>query len=163
MSDEQYSTTELDTLLAGALDLRLDDAQMTRFEQLLSESQAIDHYVDHAILHAMLRWEHTRPLDGVTDDPWLQPLPVITSQQPAEGNIAPGIGFLSPSLFGTSGYFSEGLPLAYLVATVVMALGYFDRLARLYVLSRAGCSTIDPSPLSPLPTPLRRRPNHRHG
>ncbi len=125
MSSEQYTTAELDTLLAGALDQRLDDAQMARFEQLLSEPQVAEYYVDHAILHAMLKWEHAQPLDEAIDPPLPELLPPTAVQSAAEHSIpiSPVPNILSTAFHGTIGYFSQEIPFSLLIATVVTTLG----------------------------------------
>lgn len=125
MSSEQYTTAELDTLLAGALDQRLDDAQMARFEQLLSEPQVAEYYVDHAILHAMLKWEHAQPLDEAIDPPLPELLPTTAVQSLAEHSIpiSPVPNILSTAFHGTIGYFSQEIPFSLLIATVLTSVG----------------------------------------
>ena len=69
--------------------------------------------------------------------------------------------FLMTAFHNTIGYFPEGMPLAYLLATVVTGLGILigslihvshpDEVARNGFLPLACCS------------PRRRRPDHRHG
>ena len=41
----------------------------------------------------------------------------------SQGSPSPSPTFLSSALHGTLGYFSEGMPLAYLLATVITGLG----------------------------------------
>ena len=59
--------------------------------------------------------------------------------------------------------FPRGMPLAYLLATVITGLGLLIGSADPRVPSGADGSTIGFSPLSALPSPLRGRPDHRHG
>ena len=74
MTDELMVNGELETLLAAALDDRLSEAGRAQLEQLLQQSDDdLDCYVEQAVLHAMLHWEHAPPLgrnDGCrrTDD-----------------------------------------------------------------------------------------------
>ena len=56
------------------------------------------------------------------------------------------------------GYFPEGMPLAYLIATVVTGLGLLIGASSICPVRTSG-STIGFSPLSP----LSGRQNHRHG
>ncbi len=85
---------ELETLLAAALDERLTDADRSRLEQLLAESEAArEYYVEHVVLHAMLRWEHA---------PTLGEIPVASPQREEgeRGRVGEGVTFrfdLSPS------------------------------------------------------------------
>ena len=68
MLDESALNAEIDTLLATAVDQHLDDAQLAQLQQLMRERpEVLESYVEHAILHAMLQWEHAPPFDRVDD------------------------------------------------------------------------------------------------
>ena len=63
MSEQHTRMTELDTLLAAAIDGRLTDADRARLAALLAESaDAREYYVEYIVLHATLRWQHSPPL-----------------------------------------------------------------------------------------------------
>jgi len=123
MSSEDCITAEFDTLLADAIDHRLDDAQLARFTQLLAEPEAVDYYVDHAILHAMLQWEHVLPLDEAIASPLPELLPPPFIASPAQDNASSLPSVLSSAFHGTIGFFSQEIPFSLLIATVITALG----------------------------------------
>ena len=77
---------------------------------------------------------------------------------PPELTAAPTLGFLTTALHGTIGYFSDGMPLAYLLATVITGLGLLIgsviHVAGPEEMARQSATL--PSPLSPLPSIVGR-------
>ena len=91
--------------------------------------------------------------------------PASKLQTPFAGPSVPAStsNLLSTTLHATLGYFPEGMPLAYLIATVIFSVRALGRLAHPCGRTGGGGSTIGFSPLSPLLSPLSGRPDHRHG
>ena len=88
---------------------------------------------------------------------------VVTRPNVALQDCSPIQGLLSSILHSPIGYFPEGVPLAYLIATVVTGLGLLIgaviQVAGPEEVARQSASP--PSP--PLPSPLSGRPNYRLG
>jgi hypothetical protein len=102
-------TDELATLLEAFCSGELSPDQAARLEQLVrSDSQCRAHYVLFMHMHAMIERREGRLPQCATEE--------LSTHSGAE---LPAIGVLS----ATVGHFSEGLPLAYLVATAVVGLG----------------------------------------
>ena len=132
---EQYNPApETWLLIDAACSGTITANQVRRLEAVLRDDQrACDLYLSYFGMHAELsrltRLErcHTNILQLMSEPNTVTPAPTIglaggsCDTAPAVG--APAIGFLSTTLYNTIGYFSQGMPLAYLLATVVTGLG----------------------------------------
>lgn len=101
---------------------------------LVADENARRRYLDFCHLHFTLELEMQtlRAVQKVHEQIDLEPeLPVLdpssiaggTLVSPAEFRSPPVVGFLGGSIRTTLGYFSEGMPLAYLLATVIFGVG----------------------------------------
>jgi hypothetical protein len=84
--------------------------------RLASDPTARNWFVDYMQLHACLTWD-ADDLDLDLDD--------TSSNDAPLGQTAPAATFPATIWHGATSYFSSGWPLAYLVATVVVAVGLF--------------------------------------
>ena len=75
-----------------------------------------------------------------------------------ETSASPAPPFLSTTLYGTVGYFSSGWPMAYLVATVIFAIGALvGSLVHVSDSVQVASQSVSlPTPLSPLPSVVGR-------
>ena len=142
MTTSPNDCNELTQLIGELVDGQLADGSRDRFLQLLrNDPSARNYYLDYMGLHARLQWRYTGAIACETTEdgpevgharrevasgeqfaiPSSELLVPDSSLDPPR--LSPALGFLSTSLHGTLGCFSEGLPLAYLVATVVTGLG----------------------------------------
>ena len=173
------SPIELAALLSGLIEDRLAPSQFERLGQILeTDAAARATYRDHLSMHAMLYWRwHQNPsgeqrgstgegIDGTKRDG----LPVRHSgSRPSSLPSTftplspPALTFLSAAFHGTLGCLPDGMPLAYLIATAVTGLGLLIgsviQVAGPDEVVRQSASLSSP----PLPSPLRGRPDHRHG
>ena len=122
--------------------------EFTRLEALLDASEeARAFYIDSLGTHANLYWYHRQgeeeveghpagggwnPTDAVGGEESLATFPISTHQSAtlprdhSASSVRPVVsplGFLTTTLHATIGSFPEGMPLAYLIATVVTGLG----------------------------------------
>ena len=136
---------------------------MARVEELArADEELCWAYICYSHLHAGLRSAPPVPPSSLaekeavlpTDQAFvsIEPIPKST---PASSSLP---GFLSTTLHGTSGYFPEGMPLAYAIATIVTGLGILIgsviHVAGPTEVARQSASL--PSPLSPLPSVVGR-------
>ena len=124
-------------LVGGSPSADVDDLQ----HRLTVNSEAADAFVEAAWFDALLQAAFT------------------------SGRLAADIELpIFPStLHATPGLFPGGHAAGVLDCDRGDRAGAVDRLADPCVSSRTGGSTIGFSPLSPLPSPLSGRPDHRHG
>ena len=171
MSVPWAPSSELETLSAAICAGELTAEGRAQLEVLLRDEPACRWYRDFCLLQAELRFlvragrASATAGRSVRREAAIHASSVVTqfsaSGDPlplAPGAPDPGLGFFSTILHGTIGCFPEGMPVAYLIATVVTGLGlligshiYMSRpeeVARQYVPL--------PSPLSPLPSVVGR-------
>lgn len=95
---------ELRTLADLACDDALQPHHIAQLEQLLrGDVRAQEFYLAHLCFDRRLRW--------------------VLTHQMQEPVAPPLLSFLSPVAHNAIGYFSDGMPLAYLLATVITGLG----------------------------------------
>ena len=143
-------------LLDSAGDGTLVETQLQELATLLnSDLTARRIYLDHVEL-----WTTIRMLVRAERacDAGLAQVQATFPQVSPSSSAAPALGFLSTTLPGTLGYFPEGMPLAYLIATVIFGVGLLIG-SHIYVsqseqVVRQSASL--PSPLSPLPSVVGR-------
>ena len=135
MSDSPDWLSDLDLLLCDVSDGTLDDLKLKQLDEILAgDSEALAHYVDYIDLFATLTrqpaiWaKENYQWQGTTSEfDSLVVRPAATIAAPFSSvhhRPSPRIpSFLSIPIHGTIGYFSQGLPLAYLLATVITGLG----------------------------------------
>ena len=110
-------TPEVRSLMEAVCDGMADDAQVRDLESLLStDDEACKFYVDLLNLDAELQWLADTRQEGVAAVKRL----IAAEQAPLQH---PPLSFLTTTLRGTLGCFPDGMPLAYLIATVVTGLG----------------------------------------
>jgi hypothetical protein len=171
------SHAELTSLLSGLIEDGLTPSQSERLGEILendAEAQAL--YRDHLSVHAMLYWrwnqrlsEKHRATTGeavaesmTADDPASNLLsvsqpPVLPCTVPLPAAPAQGPQFLSTGFHNTGGYFaSTGWPVAYLVTTVIFAVG-LAAAALVHVSSPA--EIVRHSPNRSFPSPLPSQSN----
>jgi len=129
MTESLEPAAEMESLLAAAVDGPLTDADRARLGHLLGASgDARESYVEHVILHAMLRWVHASPLGvemaGRTASPhaewrtptcgqpttkrrWTMPCP-IAGTVPIFVSAKMGLSPLAPALFAPVPFFANG-------------------------------------------------------
>ena len=136
--------------------------QAARLDRLMIEDQqARKLYVRYVHTLCGLRTWSEYPLVDSGGNP-LIPEPALASEEiPNEAQTLPSVSpptFLSTTFHNTIGYFPEGMPLAYLIATVVTGLGILIgsviHVAGPTEVARQSASL--PSPLSPLPSVVGR-------
>ena len=142
--------------------------QAARLDRLMIEDeQARKLYVRYVHTLCGLRTWSEYPLVDSGGNPAYPRCPLLhPKKSPTKTQTLPSVSpptFLSTTLHDTLGYFPEGMPLAYLIATVVTGLGLLIGSVIHVSGPDRGGSTIGFSPLSPLPSPLSGRPDHRHG
>ena len=114
MTATNLPNDDLVQLISALIDDDLDPQDHTRLARMLAGDAALRGcYYGQLRMHAQLAWNsHPAPVVRFSD------MGVIS-----DAGEPPSLGFLSTALHGASGYFPEGMPLAYLIATVVTALG----------------------------------------
>ena len=133
------SHSEFASLLSGLIEDRLAPSQFEQLGKILeTDAAARAIYRDHLSMHAMLHWrwhqeapdeQRTSTGEGIGRTARAGLPPPHSDSRPSslppivQLPIAPVPAFLSTTLHGTVGYFSSGWPVAYLVATVVFAIG----------------------------------------
>jgi hypothetical protein len=136
MTEPREPVAEIESLLSAAIDGRLTESDRARLERLLEEDEAArDYYIDHVVLHAMLRWEHALPLgietnnaDGrttATDDPLSAKVPaeIATPSFPVLLDApAPPNSVFSVPLGGF--LFSYGVAAAIVVVGILLGWAY---------------------------------------
>jgi hypothetical protein len=134
MSELSPFSAEFDALLAGAMDDRLTESDRLRLEESIRENPALmDRYVEHAVLHAMLRWEHAPPLNVKRQGSGVER---SASEEEIEGKeearsrsderpvgVAPSSAFTLPLSFSFGGgaILSYAITAGLLVAVIVAA------------------------------------------
>ena len=117
--------------------------QTVRLQELVcGDSECRVHYLLFMHMHAMI--ERRAGPGGNHAAAMLEAAVPVRSPAPT---------LLATTLHTTLGYFPEGMPLAYLIATVVTGLGLLIGSHDLYVPSGTSGSTIGFSPLSSLRSP----------
>ena len=163
---------ELHSLVDALLSGEPSDRQLSRLEQLVCEDPEFRaHYVQYLYTSWNLRAWAKHSLSSPAADQ-LQPFSPDADSSPFELSAelrvttpqnSPPLQFLSTTLHGTFGYLSSGWPVAYLVATVIFAIGALVG-SLVYVSQPAQVArAIRPSALSSLLSPLGGWPNHGHG
>ena len=134
MTEPREPTAEMESLLAAAADERLTESDCTRLRQLLEASDdARQSYVEHVILHAMLRWVHASPLGAEIANPDKSSAEGETAADDSAPDQTPLIAQTSPAfptLLATlpSSYSGFSSPLgsllfSYLLAGVIVGVG----------------------------------------
>ena len=150
---EPNDAAELRELFAVIRDETASVGQFREFEgRLLQDTQAADYYTRFMQLHVLLEEKLT-----VSRSPgdFSSPSSVRDHAMTPAGIIAsPPSVLLSATLHNTLGYFPEGMPLAYLIATVVTGLGLLiGSLIHVSLPEQVARQSAPlPSPLSPLPS-----------
>ena len=130
---------ELESLLIACIEDVCDRQQVKRIEKAVDEDPAtLIAYVNEMRMHTMLQWRYSAQPDARLLDEPLRPVPrfanrrqgtnrsVVPASAPAIVPRAVDRATYSPAptfLHNTLGFFPEGMPLAYMVATVVTGLG----------------------------------------
>ena len=133
---------ELHDLLELLYEDRFSELNAQRLNELLaSGKEQRDYYITYMDVHSYLAWNGVQQTVEVGREQLARPRPTrsdgqhtdcsraILDVQPAlppattHGQLSAAPAFLSTTLHATLGYFSEGMPLAYLIATVITGLG----------------------------------------
>ena len=122
---------ELHTLATAALNEELSDEQIVRLDRLVCEDENFRRlYIRYMYVSWNLRTWAKFPLPSDAEDQLQPPSPdadAILLDQLASLDAEPAHGSAllvgSNAFHGTVGYFSSGWPVAYLVATVIFAIG----------------------------------------
>ena len=154
-------TTEMADLLESLCLGELSPDEATRIEAMATNDEDFcRHYIRFVYMHAL-----AERLEGIEVASESQPAPMTFSDPVvAVGDVA---GTAEIPLFGAPvdariGFFSAGWPVAYLVATVVFAIGLAIG-AFVHVSQPVDVVKQPASPSSPpLPSSRSRRPDHPH-
>ena len=156
--------------LAGAVCNRIasEDDCVELNSLLLADGDSRNRYVDYCWIHVALRLQlrARRAAQRAHRQINFDPAVAVSDKSSAvtiETRSAVPLGFVATAFHGASGYVSEGMPLAYLIATVIFGVGLLIGRARPRIESGTGRPTIRPSPLSPLPSPLSRGTDYGNG
>ena len=133
------SSSEFSSLMSNLVEGGLTPSQFDQLAQILEADPAARAvYRDHLSVHAMLYWRwhqqasetHQKsPRDSssnATSDDWTAPQSDSELSPPLPGIDSPTssfFGILSHAAHGTIGFFSQELPFALLIATLVTCLG----------------------------------------
>ena len=114
MSRTRQPERPIDRLLSKLFDAELDGAEQDCLAELLQrDGEARQLYHEQIALHAMLHWVDSEPLRQSSG----RSAPVAVAPR-----TAPILGFLGSAVRGTMSYASQGWPLAYTIATVIVAI-----------------------------------------
>ena len=133
------SSSEFSSLMSNLVEGGLTPSQFDQLAQILEADPAARAvYRDHLSVHAMLYWRwhqqasethQQSPRDSssnATSDDWTAPQSDSELSPPLPGIDSPTssfFGILSHAAHGTIGFFSQELPFALLIATLVTCLG----------------------------------------
>ena len=146
MSEHTINLDRLFDLVGVVCD---EDATRGQVEELdtiaVADQEACRRYLGYCRMHDMLRLELCahRATQAVYEQIGIKPSVTGSSESNVirtEPPASPALPFLSTTLHNTLSYFSEGMPLAYLLATVITGLGLLIGSLIHVSQSGAGCS-----------------------
>ncbi len=118
---------ELERLIDGACDQSLSADELARLSGILAEDpQACDHYIAYTAIHRELAWQMTQgvrfsPAEleryAEADRDFLEAEAEVLATPVSAG------GFFSNAFYGSIGFFSQEVPFAMLIATLVTGAG----------------------------------------
>jgi len=124
---------ELDRLIDGACDQSLPAEELTKLSRILAEdSAACDHYIAYTAIHRELAWQMTQgvrfsPAEleryAEADRDFLAADAEDATSGEATAAPVSAAGFWSNMFYGSVGFFSQEIPFAMLVASLVTGLG----------------------------------------
>ena len=131
MTQPQEQLVELRALVAQVREGQPTPEQGARLQQMLVEGPSARRmYARYGALQALLElaiagMEAQRPATAALElsGGWLPATVEEDQSREPMSAIFPVLSFSNPTLHGSISYFPEGMPLAYLIATVVTGLG----------------------------------------
>ena len=131
MTEDPQDIGELERLLAAALDDRLSEPDGARLEQLLHDHAGdAESYVEMAVLHALLRWEHAPALGVSTpQERKSDECGMMNDELRAKGTSPATLPSLHPSSFLVQHLtaLAGSAKFSYLVALVLLGAGFAGR------------------------------------
>lgn len=126
MSDHSVHLDRVLELVGMICDDRASQDDFSELDSImLADREAFNSYLGYCRMHSALRWDLRahRATDAVLDQIRIRPTTVSSSG--AEGVTRAKSPAVSPPAFfrTTLGYFSEGMPLAYLLAIIIFGVG----------------------------------------
>ncbi len=126
ISSDQLFDQPANDLVSKLLDGELDTEELCDLgEQLRSNPQVRQLYHDHIALHAMLRWMDGAPQrDEFDEPPAVEPMALDAECSTTSSSLPlPLLRFPSSNHHNSFTFLSSGWPVAYLIATVIFAVG----------------------------------------